>query len=90
MVDEDVVARVASLFGAKSYFSRDPSGFGKQTQYGVDIAGQRAVDLMLRLLPYMASRRSKKINEIVEAWNNRPSNNGWATRRERYGPSGIR
>lgn len=62
MVDEDVVARVAALWGA-SYRRR---GNGRwRDQYETEVSGRRAEELCARLLPLFGERRSAKLEECL-------------------------
>lgn len=62
--DEDIVDRVASMFGREK---RGPK-FGKPARkpyFTVGVHSDRAVKIMNEILPYMGERRSEKIKEIL-------------------------
>jgi len=66
MVDEHVVARLASMFGV-SYCRRDrrTTRPGTTVAYKMAIRGRRALQVMKRLQPYMSPRRARAI-QIIE------------------------
>jgi len=65
MTDRDVIERAHPWFSGtvRSYDRR-----GMQTTYTVQVYGQRAIDLMLKVRPYMGARRGAKIDAIVREW----------------------
>lgn len=71
MTDKDVVEHVADLF---CRHVRGPYKYGNQRKdvYYTEIWAADAIALMKELLPFMGSRRSKKIDEIVAKWNKAP------------------
>jgi hypothetical protein len=70
MTDADVVDRVSVLFGNKSYKARNKD---RKDSFRAVITGQRAVDWMRRVLPYMGMRRARKIQELLDWWAAKPS-----------------
>lgn len=66
MTDLDVVLRAASIMGASTY---GEPGFkaGYKPCLVAQLTGERAVEVMLAVLPWMGARRSAKITEIVMA-----------------------
>lgn len=67
MTDRDVVGRVATLFGSTIRLTL--KGGAKPTWHA-ERQGPAAVEIMRAVLPYMGSRRSQKIAEILShvAW----------------------
>lgn len=63
MTDRDVVGRAASLMDTKLRLSlhRAPA----QPTWHSEISGERAAQIMTELLPYMGTRRSGKIAEVL-------------------------
>lgn len=60
MTDEDVIQRVAHLFGS-SYHSIPPAQAGWKTQYSTEVTGKRAVKLMEELSPLLGHRRTERL-----------------------------
>lgn len=74
MTDKDVVVRVARMLRLEvcpqeTHISR----FGKKTMWRLDIYGERAVEIMRAILPFMGERRSQKILWILMARKKRRS-----------------
>lgn len=71
MTDEDVVARVASIWGItynnvrREYYER----MGWRPAFFVHLRGKRAVELMQRLLPLMGKRRQEQIKRALASYN---------------------
>lgn len=63
MTDRDVVGRVATLLGTSIRMTISKVGY--KSSYHAEMSGQRAADMMWRLLPHMGARRSSKIGEIL-------------------------
>lgn len=84
MSDEDIVARVAELFGS-TYNKQSPHGIGKKYMFNTSVCGIGAIEIMNILLPYMGLRRTAKIKEVLEKADARP---GIAIG-ERAGPSKL-
>lgn len=63
MVDRDVVGRAASLMDTKLRLSlhRAPA----QPTWHSEVSGVRAAEIMREVLPYMGTRRSGKIAEVL-------------------------
>lgn len=50
-----------------------PLGNKRQLQYGWKVQGQRAVNFLNEILPYLKlKRRIEKAKEVINQWNNRP------------------
>lgn len=75
MTDRDVVGRVATLLGTSIRMTISKVGY--KSSYHAELSGQRAADMMWRLLPHMGARRSSKIGEILGRyeWLTNPVNN---------------
>ena len=64
MLDKDVVDRAAHLMGPCTVHSRTiPTG---HLQYRTIVCGERAIALMVRLLPLMGKRRQIKIRDVLD------------------------
>ena len=61
MIDRDVIARVAAMFGT-TYRPCKPSKEGYQVQFATSLHGPRAIRLMTLLRPHMGARRKKQID----------------------------
>ena len=70
MTDEDVVSRVASLWGvAFHHVRREISRIrGWKPIYYVHLRGRAAADLMQRLLPLMGNRRQEQIRKALASY----------------------
>lgn len=66
MTDLDVVLRAADLMGAKTHIGVDKRD-GHADTLVAQITGDRAIEVMRAVLPWMGSRRSAKIAEITLA-----------------------
>ncbi|GAB3763755.1 LAGLIDADG family homing endonuclease [Microlunatus parietis] len=76
MTDEDVIQRVADLFGAKIYkVPVSPRYPARKQQWRAVATGQRAVRLMKEIRPLMGKRRGAKIDEIIAYWESQPEPN---------------
>lgn len=71
MTDEDVVARVARIFGRKVQVVR-PRSVRWQTSYMVRVQGAKAVYWMQLLRPLMGSRRQGQIDRALACYAPRP------------------
>lgn len=69
--DEDVVLKVSALFGQKLYKRKSRSANRKQVFYTM-CQGDKAVEVMTAILPYMGARRTQKIKEVLEVARLRP------------------
>jgi hypothetical protein len=69
MTDEDVIIRVAAMFGTKAHPIKPKKGL---PQYRATIAGERGVAFMRGLLPYMGGRRSSKMRALISFHETRP------------------
>lgn len=63
MTDRDIVGRAASLMDAKIRLSLHTAP-AKPTWH-TEISGERAAEIMAQILPFMGSRRSGKIAEVL-------------------------
>lgn len=66
MTDEDVVKKVADLFGTKIYGPHGPYGASKLKTWQTLIVGYEAANLMRTLLPYLGKRRREKVESLLE------------------------
>lgn len=66
MTDRDVVGRVATLFGSSIRLTLKPKPAAPT--WHAEVQGARAVEVMRAVLPYMGSRRSGRIAEILSAY----------------------
>jgi hypothetical protein len=71
MTDEDVVARVAALWGVAYHEVRQQRSrvMGWKPNYYVHLRGKPAVELMEQLLPFMGERRQQQIRRALESYN---------------------
>lgn len=63
MTDRDIVGRAASLMDAKIRLSLHTAP--SKPTWHTEISGQRAAEIMGQILPFMGSRRSGKIAEVL-------------------------
>lgn len=71
MTDEDVIARVAALWGKAAYRARSDSRSaerGWKTPYAVQLRGSKAVHLMRLLRPLMGLRRQAQIDRALSGY----------------------
>jgi hypothetical protein len=69
MTDEDVIARVAGLFGVSySRARKDPRNQRWRPSFVAQLRGARAVDLMRELRPLMGTRRKAQIDSAVAGY----------------------
>lgn len=66
MGDEDVVGRVARIFGTEAFESTRPDR--TRVMYTARIGGQPAALLMRDLSPLMGGRRSNRIRDVLDAY----------------------
>lgn len=72
MTDEDVIQRVASMFGlACHHVSMAKLPSSRKQQYRAVMQGEGAVDWMRALLPHMGLRRSAKMRSLMREWDER-------------------
>jgi len=67
MSDEDIVQRVAAMWGRKvngPYERKD----GYKTTWRCTVTGKKAVGWMLTLYVFMGERRQAKIRDVIERW----------------------
>jgi hypothetical protein len=62
MSDLDVVLRAADLMGASTHYELVKD---RKPLLVAQITGQRAVDVMRSVLPFLGARRTSKVTEIV-------------------------
>lgn len=65
MTDRDVVGRAADLLGANVRLSLKPRGH--KPMWHAEVSGTKAVGAMNAVLPFMGSRRSDKIAQVLGA-----------------------
>lgn len=63
MTDRDIVERAASLMGTSCRVTLRAAPY--QALWNANVHGEKAASLMRRLLPYMGSRRSGRIAQIL-------------------------
>lgn len=78
MTDEDVISKIADIFGAKVY--QLENGRRRDSTPGLPlfrtlVSGTRAAALMRAILPLMGQRRTAKINEVLAAHDAKPDPN---------------
>lgn len=83
MTDEDVIARVAEMWGT-AVVPLKPQKAHHKPAFKASIYGRRALEWMLRLRPLLGERRRARIDEIQAAWVDRP------VRRKRCTPTRLR
>jgi len=69
--DFNVVERVAKTLGTKIYGPYKTAN-GKKPYYRIFLHGEKAIELMQQLYPFMSQRRKARIAEIFELWENTP------------------
>lgn len=72
MTDEDIIARVANIFGVK-YHRVSPRREGAKVPFTVHAKGTRAHDLMRELYPRMGKRRQAQIDRALTGYVYKPS-----------------
>lgn len=72
MGDLDVVMRAADLMGTSVYTEHDSRidrhGNPYSPMHVASVTGERAVEVMLAVLPWLGARRSLKVAEIADAY----------------------
>jgi hypothetical protein len=68
MTDVDVINNLYNIWGGAIYHSL-PRKDGYKETWHWQLGGEDAVELMTMILPYMFSRRSEKINSVLNIWN---------------------
>lgn len=68
MTDEDIVNKVAKIFGVK-YYSITPRKEGYKISYKCRVVGRNAIKLMTLLQPLMGVRRMQKIETLRNEFN---------------------
>ena len=67
MTDSDVVIRAAKAMNSYKVVECKQDTRGGKRLYRVNVYGKTALDLMKKLLPHMGERRTRKIQEILDA-----------------------
>lgn len=67
MVDEDIIKKVADLFGVK-YHKRNPSQQHHNISYVTSIKGKKAVKLMQKIRYLMGIRRKRQIDNALSCY----------------------
>ena len=67
MTDQDVVQRVADLFGVTIYY-KSSNNVKHKDCWTTRLKGQRAVEVMKEILPLMGQRRQSQIKRAVESY----------------------
>ena len=75
MTDEDIIARVAQIFGVQ-YHQTPLKAEQRKIPYIVFLRGTRAAQLMLQVYPLMSSRRQQQIDLALQGYNFTPRNKG--------------
>src|SRR5690606_5096334 len=81
MTDQDVVERVANIFGTSAVFQRASKAHWK-SMYKATLRGENAALLMEKLYPLMGQRRQEQIKRALENYQHKPLYRG------RYGTNG--
>lgn len=71
MTDQDVIERVAHLFGNSVYHLGVPKSHDNRArlpQYRAQVSGASAAAWMRRLLPLMGARRGRRIQEVLDSY----------------------
>ncbi|MDX2162144.1 MAG: hypothetical protein SF162_12520 [bacterium] len=71
MTDEDIIARVAAIFGTK-YHVIKPRQEGAKIPYAVNLKGFKAYTLMRQLYPLMSKRRQAQIDRALRDYTPNP------------------
>jgi hypothetical protein len=69
--DEDVIQRIAAIWGVSYWRSPETRNPAWKPYYRVQVRGRRAVDLMRELRPLMGIRRQQQIDRALEDWSPR-------------------
>lgn len=68
MTDEDVIKRVATIFGVAYIYPRRFTDDNWKQSFQVVLRGKKAIELMRRLRPHMGERRTKRIDEVISSY----------------------
>lgn len=68
MTDEDIIARVAGIFGTKTYGPFQHRAANRKPFWRTSLGGHASAELMRSLIPQMGLRRAAKIVEILSEW----------------------
>ena len=71
MSDLDVIKRIAKLLGVKKIGSYDPNKYRQykssaKIMYYIALNGNKAIEIMKMIYPYMGKRRKIKIKELIK------------------------
>lgn len=69
MTDRDIIECAAKFLGNNAIIVKHPPPPDK-TVFSVEFGGSRAAELMRMILPWMGERRSAKIQEVLEKYEN--------------------
>jgi recombinase len=73
MTDEDIVQRASMAMGGKSVvWMCAPQKPNRKAMYRCRLVGSSAAGIMVAVLPFMGSRRSEKIRELLKRFRERP------------------
>jgi hypothetical protein len=93
MTDEDVVARVARMFGRPCNGPYGPYTTQKLAAWQTMVTGSDAVGWMFAVYQFMGERRKKKIEETISKWKTqrviRPGRTPACHANERYFAKGL-
>lgn len=67
MTDQDIVERAAKILQT-NVMGPYRGSKGQKLIYQLLVSGNKAIEIMVELLPYMGKRRSDKIIEILDYW----------------------
>jgi hypothetical protein len=67
MTDKDVVLGLQDLWGGHVYYCK-PRKDGYRESWQWSIGGEEAVKVMNEIKPFMYSRRTEKINQVIKVW----------------------
>lgn len=77
MTDQDVVSRFAVLVGVPAGPYITKSRAGHKTTYRLAVSGERAREVMRRILPHMGERRTARIQELLSTYPTGPQVEEW-------------
>lgn len=67
--DEDVIKRVAALWGTNvHYYDNRPGSLGKKRIFGTQTRGARGGGWMMTLYAFLGTRRRAKVREVLSGW----------------------
>jgi hypothetical protein len=65
MTDEDIIRRVAEIWGGRAVFKYHPKDKNKQVTYQTQITGKRALGWMMLLWTLLGQRRRERISGLI-------------------------